>query len=111
MRRCEDGDRSALIERTRLSVRRQTQQKPVYALVRARRDGSLGPRIRPAQYDCDALREQAVAAARTGGPSPYPQTAPDQIACGMRWLGLKLEFTTGPVEMLIVEHIECPTPD
>jgi uncharacterized protein (TIGR03435 family) len=124
------------------------------------------------------LSEQAIAAARTGGPSPYPQTAPDQIACGMRsssgriihggfaldefrallsrtvgrpvldqtnlggrWdfvltyateaqlrsgeptdapdlftalveqLGLKLESTTGPVEMLIVEHIERPTPD
>jgi uncharacterized protein (TIGR03435 family) len=170
--------RAALMERARLSVRRQTMQKPVYALVRARRDGSLGPSIKPAQFDCDALREKAIAAARTGGPSPYPQLAPDQIACGTRssggriiyggntldefrailsrsvgravldrtnltgrWdfvltyapesqvrsgeptnapdlftalveqLGLKLESTTGPVEMLIVERIERPTPD
>ena len=152
-------------------------QRPVYALMRAR-EATLGPNIRPAAFDCNALREQAVAAARSGGASPYPPTTADSIACGMRattgrivyggqglaefraalsrlvgravldqtgltgrWdfvltyatdaqlrsgeptdsadlftalteqLGLKLEATTGPVEMLIVEHIDRPRPE
>jgi len=77
--------RSLLAERLRLVVHRETLQKPVYALVRAKSDGTLGPNIRRAEFDCDALREQAVSAARTGGPSPYPPTTSDRIACGMRW--------------------------
>ena len=169
--------RSLLIERLALVVHRATVQKPVYALVRARRDGTLGPNLKPAEFDCDALREQAVSAARRGG-TPPPTNTPDRVRCGMRssngrilyggsrldefrgalsrtvgravldrtnldgrWdfeltyateaqlrsgqpvdapdlftalveqLGLKLESTTGPVEMVIVDRIERPTSD
>jgi len=169
--------RSLLIERLRLAIHRETVQKPVYALVRARRDGTLGPSLKPAEFDCDALREQAVAAARRGGTPPATNT-PDRVRCGMRstngrilsggsglaefraalsrmvgrpvldrtnldgrydfeltyateaqlksgqpvdapdlftalveQLGLKLESTTGPVEMVIVDRIERPTAD
>jgi uncharacterized protein (TIGR03435 family) len=169
--------RSLLAERLRLAVHRETVQKPVYALVRARRDGAVGPNLMPAAFDCDALRAQTVAAARGGG-APPPTNTPDRVRCGMRssngrilyggsaldefratlsrmvgravldrtnlegrWdfvltyateaeirsgqpidapdlftalveqLGLKLESTTGPVQMLIVDRIERPTPD
>ena len=169
--------RALLIEQLQLKLRRETVQRPVYALVRAR-EGALGPNIKPAAFDCNALREQAVAAARRGGASPYPPTTTERIACGMRattgrivyggqglaefraalsrlvgravldqtgldgrWdfvltyatdaqlrsgeptdspdlftalteqLGLKLQATTGPVEMLIVERIERPRSD
>jgi uncharacterized protein (TIGR03435 family) len=169
--------RSLLAERLRLTVHRETVQKPVYALVRARRDGTLGPNLKPAEFDCDALREAAVAAARRGG-APPPTNTPDRVRCGMRssngrilyggsgfaefraalsrmvgrsvldrtnldgrWdfeltyateaqlrsgqpvdapdlftalveqLGLKLESTTGPVEMVIVDRIERPMAD
>ena len=75
--------RSLLSERLRLVVHRATIQRPIYALVRARRDGALGPAMKPAEFDCDALREQAVAAARRGG-TPPPANSPDRVRCGMR---------------------------
>jgi uncharacterized protein (TIGR03435 family) len=169
--------RAFLIDQLQLTLRRETVQRPVYALVRAREAG-LGPNIRPAAFDCEGLREQAVAAARSGAASPYPPTTTERIACGMRatsgrivyggqglaefraalsrlagravldqtglsgrWdfvltyatdaqrrsgeptdapdlftalteqLGLKLQATTGAVEMLIVERIERPRAD
>jgi len=169
--------RSLLIERLHLVTHRETREKPVYALVRARRDGTLGPKMKPTDFDCDALRDQAVAAARQGGTLP-PTNTPDRVRCGMRstsgqimyggshldefrgalsrmvgravldrtnlegrWdfaltyateeqlrsgqsvdapdlftalveqLGLKLESTTGPVEVVVVDRIERPTGD
>jgi uncharacterized protein (TIGR03435 family) len=168
--------RSLVIERLKLAFHRATVQKPVYALVRARRDGTLGPNIKPAEFDCDALREQAVATARRGGAAPSPNS-PDRVRCGMRssngrilyggskldefraalsrmvgravldrtnlegrWdfeltyateaelkggsaanpdiftalveqLGLKLESTSGPVDVVVVDRIERPAAD
>ncbi len=43
--------------------------------------------------------------------SGEPTAAPDLFTALVEQLGLKLESTTGPVEMLIVERIERPTPD
>ena len=76
--------RSLLADQARLSFHRDTQQLPIYALVMARSDRRLGPNLRAAEFDCDALREQAVAAARAGLPSPYPAATPTRVACGMR---------------------------
>jgi uncharacterized protein (TIGR03435 family) len=76
--------RNLLTERARLSFHRETRQLPIYALVLARRDGKLGPNLRPAQADCDALRTQSVAAARSGQPSPYPANTATWIPCGLR---------------------------
>jgi uncharacterized protein (TIGR03435 family) len=76
--------RNLLVERAQLSFRRETRQLPVYALVTARQDGKLGPNIRPAQADCDALRTQSVSAAREGKPSPYPPSTPTYTPCGLR---------------------------
>jgi uncharacterized protein (TIGR03435 family) len=168
--------RALVIERFQLRSHREVRDRPVYALTVAR-EGRLGPDLKPAEFDCDALREQAVAAARSGGASP-PTNTPDRVRCGMRstngrvlyggssldefraflsravgravvdrtnvngkWdftltyateaqlrsgqatdapdlftalveqLGLKLESTTAPVEMLVVDRIERPTPD
>jgi uncharacterized protein (TIGR03435 family) len=76
--------RNLLKERARLSFHRETRQLPIYALVMARRDGRLGPNLRPAQADCDALRMQSVDAARAGQPSPYPAANPTWVPCGLR---------------------------
>jgi uncharacterized protein (TIGR03435 family) len=134
--------------------------------------------MRPAEYDCDAMKARAVAAARSGGPSPYPPKTDTRIACGVgaapgrflqggssldefrgmlsrltgrpvldrtgltgKWdflltytppdllragelpradspdlftalreqLGLKLESTTGPVEMFVIDRLEPPS--
>jgi uncharacterized protein (TIGR03435 family) len=76
--------RNLLTERARLAFHRETRQLPIYALVMARRDGRLGPNIRPAQADCDALRLQSVDTARSGQPSPYPAATPTWMPCGLR---------------------------
>jgi uncharacterized protein (TIGR03435 family) len=169
--------RAFLTEALQLKYHRQSVPRRVYALVVAR-EGRLGPRLTPAAFDCDALRDRAVAAARTGGASPYPPNTSNRVACGMRtlpgrivqggnaldefravlarltgravldrtgltgrWdfiltyateaqlrngeptdapdlftalteqLGLKLESTTGPVEMFLVDRIERPRAD
>ena len=41
-----------LVDRFDLTVHRDRRELPVYALVLARRDGRLGPGIRPANVDC-----------------------------------------------------------
>ena len=76
--------RRLLADRTQLSFHRETRQLPIYALVMARPDRKLGPNIRPAQADCDALRTQSEAAAREGKPSPYPPNTPTYVPCGLR---------------------------
>ena len=171
--------RRLLVERAQLTFHRETRQLPIYALVAARQDRRLGPNIRPAQADCDALRTQSAVAAREGTPSPYPPSTATYTPCGLRnasgrivsggfgfaeflaalsvqtgravvdrtglsgrWdfyveyapapvtpggatdanrpdlftalqeqLGLKLESTTGPVQVFVIDRLERPTPD
>ena len=171
--------RRLLLERARLTFHRETRQLPIYALGVARPDRKLGPNIRPAQTDCDALRLQSEVAAREGKPSPYPPNTPTYVPCGLRsgsgritsggfgfaeflsalsaqtgravvdrtglsgkWdlhveyasapvalggaadanrpdlftalqeqLGLKLESTSGPVQVFVIDRLERPTPD
>jgi len=46
---------SLLGDRFNLVVRPESRNLPVYALVVARRDGKLGPGIRPAAVDCESI--------------------------------------------------------
>ena len=171
--------RRLLVDRARLAFHRETRQLPVYALVLARPDRRLGPNIRPAQADCDALRVQSAVAAKEGKPSPYPRNTATYVPCSLRnapgritsggfgfaeflsalsvqtgravvdrtglsgkWdlhveyapspvaagaaadpdrpdlftalqeqLGLKLESTTGPVQVFVIDRLERPTAD
>jgi uncharacterized protein (TIGR03435 family) len=158
-----------------LRAHRETRDRPVFALIRARQDGALGPRISPSTTDCDALARDAGA---SGAPWP-PRAADGRILCGLqtqgnaltaggypmsefrrfltgqtqrtvldrtglpgRWdfeltftppdvtadvsadrnipslftalqeqLGLRLDATRGPAEVLVIDRIERPTPD
>jgi uncharacterized protein (TIGR03435 family) len=165
--------RAVLAERFAFRARRETRERPVFALVRARQDGSLGPRLRKSATDCAAL---AAEAGKTNAPWP-PRSAEGRLLCGLntvgspmtaggypmaefaRWLtgqtqravidrtglaggwdfeltfapadvaasaatdtpslftalqeqlGLKLEATRAPAEVLVVDRIERPTPD
>jgi uncharacterized protein (TIGR03435 family) len=76
--------RRLLVDRARLQFHRETRQLPVYALVMARPDRKLGPNIRAAQADCDALRLQSAVAAKNGQPSPYPRSTPTYVPCSLR---------------------------
>jgi uncharacterized protein (TIGR03435 family) len=61
--------RSLLEDRFKLKTHMETRELPVYELVVARADGSLGPQLRQSTVDCDALR----AAVRAGAPPPARQ--------------------------------------
>lgn len=73
--------RSLLEDRFRLSAHRETRDLPIYALVLARADGRLGPRLRQTTSDyCKKLFE----AAGKAGDTPVP---PGGEFCGFRPLG------------------------
>ena len=66
-----------LADRFKLAAHNDTKQLPIYNLVLARSDGSLGPQLRPSSVDCEA----AAAANRGRGPGmPAPGARP---SCGM----------------------------
>ena len=69
--------RALLQERFKLSVHHETRELPIYALVLARRDGKLGPHLRPAAVDCDTV-------GRGNAPPPIPQSPTERLPCGMR---------------------------
>jgi uncharacterized protein (TIGR03435 family) len=162
--------RTLLADRFKLAAHRETREMPIYALVVARADGQLGPRLRRPSTDFCAQRRKAAATA------PPPPMSADAPVCGIRgtgseltagsfplssfagllsgqvrrtvidrtgltgewdfdlkWspldgqgadpdrpaiftalqeqLGLKLEATTGPVEVLVIDRVERPMPD
>jgi uncharacterized protein (TIGR03435 family) len=67
-----------LADRFKLRVHRETRDLPVYALVLARSDRRLGPKMQPASVDCAAL-----AAARSRGENPpIPQPIGERPVCG-----------------------------
>jgi uncharacterized protein (TIGR03435 family) len=155
-----------------LSVHIETKELPVYALVLARQDKRLGPRLTRSSVDCDVVNGRGglpgtpnqaasscrplVAFGRIGGTGILmtqlagtlsgPVNAivldktgldgvfdlnleftPDQAASGgqpvaldtgpsiftavQEQLGLKLESTKGPVEVVVIDHVEPPTED
>jgi uncharacterized protein (TIGR03435 family) len=157
-----------MAERFKLVVHRETRDQPVYALVLARRDGKLGPQMRPSTIDCkgaaapdgrtpcginttvggaagkmtgvsqttenvaDALGNFGLSRMvidRTGLPGSFdfeltwtPDTArpssggvppetPSLFTAIQEQLGLKLDPQRGPVEFLIVDSVERPSPD
>ena len=167
--------RAVLAQRFSFRAHRDTRERPVFALVRAREDGALGPRLRQSQTDCAVLAREA---GTSGAPWP-PRSSEGRILCGLQtqgntltaggypmsefqrfmtgqtqrtvvdrtglagaWdfdltfappdvtaeaaadrnipslftalqeqLGLKLDATRGPTEVLVIDRIERPTPD
>jgi len=60
--------RSLLADRFKLVAHNETRELPIYALVKARNDGKLGPQLKPAAIDCAAI----IAARGRGGPPGGP---------------------------------------
>jgi bla regulator protein blaR1 len=70
--------RALLVERFKLVVHTESREMPVYALVKAKADGSLGPQLKPAAVDCSAMRGVR------GGPPPAPPAPGERPPCAMR---------------------------
>jgi uncharacterized protein (TIGR03435 family) len=68
--------RALLVERFKLAFHNETRDVPIYALVKARPDGKLGPNLAPAAVDCTARGR------RGGGPPPAPPQPGQKMECG-----------------------------
>ena len=89
--------RTLLADRFKLAVHWETQELPIYALVLARPDGKLGPNIRPAAADCNAMSAASAAAAKEG--RTLSVNTPDRVACGMRNSAGRFQFGGNPLSM------------
>jgi uncharacterized protein (TIGR03435 family) len=74
--------RQLLADRFKLKAHFDTRERPLYALMLARADGRLGPKLTKSTVDCAAM----MAAARAGGgpPAPPPLPADGRPVCGLR---------------------------
>jgi uncharacterized protein (TIGR03435 family) len=70
--------RGLLAERFKLKLHGETRETQIYALLLARNDGRLGPKLSKSTDDCEKIlaERRAAAAAREGGPGPIPLTPP-----------------------------------
>jgi uncharacterized protein (TIGR03435 family) len=71
--------RGLLANRFKLKLRTETRETQIYALVLARNDGKLGPKLSKSTDDCEKImaeRRAAAAAARGGGAGPTPFVMP-----------------------------------
>jgi len=156
-----------LADRFKLKVRSETKDIPIYALVLARKDGQLGPRLKRSSIDCmtpgrplpsekcgmqtdsstglvtavgvdiDMLtswlelmvRADGARLERQGGrpienitgltgsfdftydQRPRGPDGPSIFTMIQEEYGLKLESRTGTAKILIIEHVEQPTPN
>jgi uncharacterized protein (TIGR03435 family) len=71
--------RTLLADRFKLVVRHEAREVPIYALVLARTDGTLGAQVRASSVDCAAV----FAAAKAKGEVPAPTTN-GRPTCGTR---------------------------
>jgi uncharacterized protein (TIGR03435 family) len=99
--------RNLLAERFNLVVHSEAREMPVYALVRARRDGKLGPKLQPVSEECTAKVADFVVGRRRptmddlprpGQPVPCGalQMSPNNIESGGATMAQLAEWLSGP---------------
>lgn len=78
--------RGLLADRFKLKIHGETRDTPVYALVLARSDGKLGPKLSKTTDDCQKIQEERVAAAkaaRGAGPGGLNRDGQPALPAGM----------------------------
>jgi uncharacterized protein (TIGR03435 family) len=106
--------RTLLADRFKLAVHRETKEVPMYALVIARRDGRLGPKLRPTAGDCAAW----IAGGRRGAPPAFrsgPPSAAGDLPCGRQMVnGFAIRVGAMPLSRLadmLSPRVERPVQD
>jgi len=74
--------RNLLADRFKLKAHTESREMPMYALVLARKDGKLGPRLKASTVDCAALRGRGPGG-QPPGPPPGPPVPGERPQCGM----------------------------
>jgi bla regulator protein BlaR1 len=104
--------RTLLADRFKLVMHKETKELPIFELVLAREDGTLGPRLRPAAVDCAA---RAAAAAKGEAPPPASSGPPGPGSCGMNMnpvsvrgggvtLAMLASLLEGPAQRLVIDR-------
>jgi hypothetical protein len=112
-----------LVDRFALRARREQRPMPIYELKKVRADGTLGPKLTQPRKDCEGRYCMFQTAGSIKGfnrtmaqltplPDPSDQT-PEQRAALLtalrEQLGLTLEATRAPYDVLVIESISRPT--
>jgi uncharacterized protein (TIGR03435 family) len=97
--------RALLGERFAVRVHSETRDLPVYSLVKARRDGTIGPQLRPSAFDCAALRIKRG----PGGTAPVNASEPDcrvsfRVSDGNMTISFRGEATSELARRVIPER-------
>jgi len=91
--------KNLLIDRFQLSIHTAAQDQQIYALVLVRKDGKLGPSLRPSNVDCDKVAEEAIAL-RGGAPPKMPGGEFPPCSIGMSGVG-KMSARSKPLSQLL----------
>ncbi|MGH9140148.1 MAG: TIGR03435 family protein [Vicinamibacterales bacterium] len=101
---------SLLAERFKLTLRRETRDLPLYALVMARKDGRWGPKLRRADADCTQAASRLDGLAPPGPPDPAAPcgyVGPDPGG-GIRFRGVSVQaiakFLATPVHRPVLDR-------
>ena len=89
---------SILAERFKLAVHHETRELPVYVLTVAKG----GPKLKPSAPD-----EGSTLQPDNG--TPQAESAPSVFTALQEQLGLKLESSKAPVDVIVIDHIEKST--
>jgi uncharacterized protein (TIGR03435 family) len=91
--------KALLVDRFKLAAHMETRERPIYALVAARADKSLGPKLTPSSTDCVAVGN---AFRRSPATAVAPRTPDGGNDCGWSTPPGRLTFGTQPMSQVAV---------
>ena len=92
--------RAMLVERFNFAAHFEMRNQPAFDLVVARRDGRLGPGLKPTDVDCSAVRGRGAGTAAPPPSTATPGAPPPVPPCSMRLSSTMIEGDM-PISMLL----------